>query len=171
MPRLPQTLCLLCALVANAAGCKPKIGDDCRISTDCSAAEDRKCDSTQPGGYCTVFDCEPDTCPDDDSVCVEFGAQRSPISACVGKQSPSPYARAFCMATCDDDSDCRGGYTCADLAKPNNPWGAILIDRDRGKRACLVPISKDALVTDVGEGGAFGDVCRSELPGQGGAGG
>lgn len=164
MPRLSEKLWLLCALLAIAAGCKPKVGDDCRISTDCSAAGDRLCDITAPGGYCTVYNCEPDTCPEDESLCVEFGAQRSPIAACVDKQSPSPYARAFCMATCDDDSDCRAGYTCEDLSSVTNPWAAVLIDRDRGNRACLVPISQDALISDPGAGGAFGDVCHSELP-------
>jgi len=164
MPRLPQTFWLLCALVAVAAGCKPKIGDDCRISTDCSAAADRLCDITAPGGYCTVYNCEPGTCPEDESLCVEFGAQRSPVNKCVDIQSPSPYARAFCLATCDDDSDCRSGYSCENLSKASNPWGAVLIDLDRGNRACVVPISLDSLTSEDGHGGAFGDVCRSDLP-------
>jgi hypothetical protein len=164
MPRLSEKLWLLCVLVAVAAGCKPKIGDDCRISTDCSAAADRLCDITAPGGYCTVYNCEPDSCPEDESLCVEFGAQRSPVSKCEDKQSPSPYGRAFCMATCDDDSDCRTGYTCADLSDPTNPWGAVLIDLGRGKRACVVPMSEDSVVTEEGKGDAFGDVCSSELP-------
>ncbi len=175
MPRLSEKLWLLCLVVAVAAGCKPKVGDDCRISTDCSAAGDRLCDITAPGGYCTVYNCEPDSCPEDESLCVEFGAQRSPVSKCEDKQSPSPYGRAFCMATCDDDSDCRTGYTCADLSDRTNPWGAVLIDLGRGKRACVVPMSEDSVVTEEGKGDAFGDVCSSELPpepstGGGGAG-
>jgi hypothetical protein len=161
MPRLPQTLWLLCALAAVAAGCKPKVGDDCRISTDCSASGDRRCDITAPGGYCTVENCEPGTCPEDESLCVQFGAQRSPVDECVDLQSPSPYARAYCMATCDGDSDCRSGYSCEDLSG-KNPWAAVLIDGNRGNRACVVPISDDSLI--LNEGGAFGDVCRSELP-------
>src|SRR5258705_13828561 len=52
-----------------AVGCSPKIGDKCSVSTDCSVQGDRLCDPTQPGGYCTVFNCEPDRCPDE-SVCV-----------------------------------------------------------------------------------------------------
>ena len=164
MPRLSEKLWLLCVLVAVAAGCKPKIGDDCRISTDCSAAGDRLCDITAPGGYCTVYNCEPDSCPEDESLCVEFGAQRSPISKCEDKQSPSPYRRAFCMATCDDDSDCRASYSCEDLSDPKNPWGAVLIDRGRGKRACVVPMSESSVVTEEGKDGSFGDVCTSELP-------
>jgi hypothetical protein len=164
MPRLPQTFWLLCALAAIAAGCKPKIGDDCRISRDCSAAADRLCDTTSPGGYCTIYNCEPGTCPDDESLCVEFGAQRSTVSKCVDLQSPSPYARAFCMATCEDDGDCRSGYSCEDLSDASNPWGAVLIDGNRGNRACVVPISRDSLVSEEGRGEAFGDVCRFELP-------
>jgi hypothetical protein len=151
MPGLSEKLLLWFALTAVAAGCKPKIGDDCKISTDCSAAGDRLCDITAPGGYCTVFNCEPGGCPEDESLCVEFGAKRSPL--CAVEPSPSPYARTFCMATCDDDSDCRSGYTCQDLSKQNS-WGAVLIDTDRGNKACLVPFSggeldSEAMQTDV----------------------
>lgn len=164
MPRLSEKLWLLCVVVAVAAGCKPKIGDDCRISTDCSRAGDRLCDITAPGGYCTIYNCEPNSCPEGESLCVEFGAQRSPVSKCEDKQSPSPYGRAFCMATCDEDSDCRPGYSCEDLSVTTNSWGALLIDLDRGHRACLVPISEGSVVTEEGKGDAFGDVCRFELP-------
>jgi len=116
MPGLSEKWWLLLAALALAAGCKPKIGDDCKISTDCSAAGDRLCDITAPGGYCTVYNCEPTTCPVDESLCVEFGADRSPVKQCEDRQSPSPYGRAFCMATCSHDSDCRSGYECVDLS-------------------------------------------------------
>jgi hypothetical protein len=161
MPRLPEKLLPLALLMALAAGCKPKIGDDCKLSTDCSAAGDRLCDITAPGGYCTVYNCEPGACPEDESLCVEFGAQRSPIEACRDLQSPSPYARTFCMATCESDADCREGYDCADLSR-DNPWDALLIDVDRGSKACMVPVS----ATPVADSGAdgFGDACRAELP-------
>jgi hypothetical protein len=177
MPRLSEKLLLLVMLAAVAAGCKPKVGDDCKLSTDCSAAGDRLCDITAPGGYCTIYNCEPGTCPQDESLCVEFGAQRSPNVACQDLQSPSPYGRAFCMATCEKDSDCRVDYTCADLSAEDNAWGALLIDHDRGHRACVVPVSA-AKVPGVDDQ-AMGNVCRSTLPdttaadvpGQGGAGG
>lgn len=149
MPRLAEKLLLLVALAAVAAGCKPKIGDDCRISTDCSAAGDRLCDITAPGGYCTIFSCEPGTCPEDESLCVEFGARRS--VRCAPEYTRSPYARTFCMAHCDSNSDCRSGYVCADLGDANNPWGARPIDTDRGNKVCLVPAS-DVQIMPVAEG-------------------
>src|SRR6478609_1128998 len=164
MPRLSEKLMLLCALAALAGACKPNIGDDCKISTDCSAAGDRLCDITAPSGYCTICNCEPGTCPDGEALCVEFGAQRGPAAAtaCQNKQSPSPYGRAFCMATCDDNSDCRSGYTCADLSPPGNVWGAVLIDTDRGHKACVVPYTPAEGAG--GEPSGFGDVCKSQLP-------
>ena len=165
MPAFLQKLLLL-AVLATAVGCKPEIGDECQISTDCSAAGDRLCDITAPGGYCTVFNCEPGACPEDESLCVQFGGQRSPIANCEDWQSPSPYQRTFCMATCESDSDCRGGYECEDLSDPQNGWGALLIDRDRGNRACMVPLQAKTVVEGAeGAGGAFGDVCDAELPG------
>ena len=159
MPRLSEKLWLLCVLVAVAAGCKPKVGDDCRISTDCSAAGDRLCDITAPGGYCTVYNCEPDSCPEDESLCVEFGAQRSPVSKCEDKQSPSPYGRACCMATCDDNSDCRTGYTCvsgACVSSCNPPCNIGDVCTDHGE--CVVrpapppPPPVDRAPATIGDG-------------------
>jgi hypothetical protein len=166
MPRLPEKLLLLALLAALAAGCKPEIGDDCQLSTDCSAAGDRLCDITAPGGYCTVYNCEPGACPEDESLCVEFGAERSPNSACSDPQSPSPFARTFCMAVCESDDDCRDDYVCATLKGPNE-WNAILIDTDRGDKACLVPISKAAPPID--DDPTRGGVCHAEAPGSSGA--
>ena len=165
MLRLPEKLLLLALLAALAAGCKPEIGDDCQISTDCSAAGDRLCDITAPGGYCTVYNCEPDACPDDESLCVQFGAERSPNPVCSDPQSASPYARTFCMAVCESDDDCREGYVCAPLGGAN-PWNAILIDTDRGDKACLVPVSSKG---DVDYDPTRGEVCHAEAPGSSGA--
>lgn len=160
---------LLVAAFALALGCKSQIGDECQISTDCSSAGDRLCDITAPGGYCTVYNCEPGTCPEEESVCVQFGSQRSTIAACEDYQSPSPYARAFCMASCESADDCRAGYECANV-RASNAWGALLIDTDRGSRACLasqstVPIPQDR----------SGNACQAEVPsgaaGSAGAGG
>jgi len=170
MPRLAEKLLLLVAIAAAHAGCKPKIGDDCKISTDCSAAGDRLCDITAPGGYCTVFSCEPGTCPEGESLCVEFGEKRSPL--CHDRSTPSPHARTFCMATCDKTSDCRTGYECVDIQNDGDPWGATLIDTDRGNKGCLVPVSSPPSVSTwdgEGQGGEPG-VCTAEYGSTGGGG-
>ena len=49
--------------------CAPKFGDSCERSLDCSANGERMCDLAQPGGYCTVQNCEPGDCGRDDYVC------------------------------------------------------------------------------------------------------
>src|ERR1700760_4201839 len=83
--RMPALQALACLAALFAFGCTPHIGDSCTISTNCSAQGDRLCDITQPGGYCTEFNCEPDSCPDD-AICVNFGAALSPISQCTASQ-------------------------------------------------------------------------------------
>src|SRR5687768_17386078 len=69
------------ALLAAATGCAPEIGDDCTTSIDCSQLGDRLCDTSQPDGYCTIFNCEPDQCPEE-AVCIAFGFDIDP--ACSG---------------------------------------------------------------------------------------
>ncbi len=103
-------------LAAAAAlwGCRPQIGDSCTTSLDCSSQGDRLCDNSQPDGYCTIFGCEPDDCPEG-SVCVGFGLELDP--ACAGQvESTDPrwprFERTFCMLGCEQDSDCREGYVC-----------------------------------------------------------
>src|SRR3954471_21040736 len=150
---------LVVASGALALGCTPKIGDSCTVSTNCSAAGDRLCDVTQPGGYCTVFNCEPGTCPED-SVCINFGSTLSSVSPaqCTPAQGPSPYQRSFCMASCGSDSDCRGGYTCLDLKGVTpNPLGAVLAESSGDGRVCAVtPHQTPALAGVGGAGGAGG---------------
>src|SRR3954468_14654466 len=60
------------ALVALSA-CTPSIGDKCVLSTDCSSRGDRQCDTSQPDGYCTIFNCNGDGCPDK-AACVLFNS-------------------------------------------------------------------------------------------------
>jgi hypothetical protein len=119
---------------AFTLGCTPKIGDDCTVSTNCSSTGDRLCDVTQPGGYCTKFNCEPGGCPDD-SVCVNFGSALSAVPGCTPSQDNSPYKRSFCMASCGSDSDCRGGYRCLGPTEFN----AVLAEHQGGSRVCAVP--------------------------------
>lgn len=85
---------------AFALGCKTVIGDSCSVNTDCSINGDRQCDTTQHSGYCTVANCDPNSCPDD-ALCVAFDAQSTRLE------------RRYCMSGCEQDSDCRGDtYRC-----------------------------------------------------------
>src|SRR6187399_622417 len=121
------------------AGCAPNIGDGCANSNDCSANGDRLCDTTQRGGYCTIFNCDPTSCPDDESVCIQFGGVLSTVGSCPDPQRPSPQSRTFCMARCKNNADCRGGYRCTDLGKPN-PWGASIVDSSPPTtKVCIEP--------------------------------
>ncbi len=88
-------------LVAAAGACAPKVGDACLASAECAPGQ--TCDTSSPRGYCTVFDCEPDGCPDD-SVCVDFGEVRA------------------CMERCSRNSDCRqrDGHVCRDDLGPSD---------------------------------------------------
>jgi len=93
------TILLLTALASLVgAGCNNHIGDSCGSSADCSVTGERQCDLAQPGGYCTAFSCDPDTCPE--GACVEW------------RFIPSRTAETWCMKTCDNTGDCRLEYTC-----------------------------------------------------------
>ena len=85
---------LALGLLAPAVGCKKTIGDGCTLSTDCSIQGDRACDTSQPEGYCTVINCDPNSCPDE-ALCVAFNAQAPRLT------------RRYCMAGCEVDDDCR----------------------------------------------------------------
>jgi hypothetical protein len=162
----------LCALLLTA--CPPRIGDDCQTSADCSAQENRLCDITQPGGYCTVFNCEPDGCSDE-GVCVAFSARASVVPGCEDPNRLSRFARSFCLANCESDEDCRTDYVCADMKDPNNPWGAVVVDDGSGK-VCAVPMSGSPVPSDRSNQVCTGtDAGQTDpdagAPGTGGAGG
>ena len=73
-------------------GCENAVGDPCIADSQCGLS--KTCDLQSFEGYCTIPDCEEETCPNG-SLCVEFkNAQR------------------FCMATCTQNDECRDGYTC-----------------------------------------------------------
>jgi len=95
----PLWLSLAATLALFATGCPRRIGDGCTQNIDCSLNADRRCDLAQPGGYCTIPECDPDRCPDQ-AMCVEFDSNVTRL------------ARRFCMHTCNTDGDCRGGYVC-----------------------------------------------------------
>lgn len=133
----PARVLILTLLSALSVACGHKIGDECETSVDCSQGGERLCDITQPGGYCTVFNCEPDTCPEE-AACIAFGASLATAPACRDPNQLSRLERAFCMLTCSSDSDCRSGYTCADLSSDDNAWrNALPIDRGRSSKVCV----------------------------------
>ncbi len=141
MSRPRSTPVAVLALVLGMAGlaCAPKIGDNCSSSTDCSQNGDRLCDTTQPGGYCTVFNCEPDTCPTE-AQCVAFDDQLAP--SCPDPQAWARFERTFCMRRCSSNGDCRSGYICYDMATQPNPWGATVVDLNpQGSKICISPSS------------------------------
>lgn len=141
----------LLLLLPALGGCAPKIGDACSVSTDCSATGGRLCDTTQPGGYCTLFNCEPGTCPSE-AICVAF--KTNPSRACANPQSSSRLQRTFCMAKCSSNSDCRSGYACIDMNAHDNPFGATVVEHgaDKGQvdgRVCAVPVSGAPVPADA----------------------
>jgi hypothetical protein len=136
----------LIAFAALLAGCNPEIGDECSVSTDCSRTGDRLCDTTMPGGYCTIFNCEPGTCPSE-AVCVAF--ETAIAKECKDPQSGTRLTRTFCMRNCESDSDCRSDYACVDLAAKDDPWGAEIIESgDRNGAVCIPPYSAAPLPDD-----------------------
>lgn len=140
-PGLP--LLLLVALAAVVSGCQPHIGDSCSLPSECSVTGDRLCEPNFPGGYCTIFNCEPGSCPSE-AVCVAYGVAPSTKPECAAA-STRRFARTFCMRGCSSTSDCRSGYECVDLGAKDpklNPWGAVVMERGAfNPKVCTLPLS------------------------------
>ena len=154
---LPYLRAGVLALVAlSAVGCTPEIGDKCILSTDCSLRGERLCDTSQPGGYCTILNCRGNLCPDN-AACVLF---HPTVQGCAyNDRTPSRTGRTFCVKTCASNSDCREGYVCDDPRR--DPWGAIILDDNQAERVCIVPESSAT-------GGQGADqtapVCKASAP-------
>lgn len=118
-------------------GCQPEIGDSCSTASDCSVQDQRTCDTTYPGGYCTVFGCGADTCPEE-ATCIGFQSVTSVAPECASLSARPRLQRTACMRSCERNSDCRGGYVCVDLIQ-SNPWGALVVDRSSDGRVCVLP--------------------------------
>jgi hypothetical protein len=134
MRRLGQ---LAFASLLAAAGCTAEIGDSCGYDVDCSQNMNRNCDRNQPGGYCLILGCDPDTCPSE-AVCVEFTTP-CPVGtdpeACA--QIEENRDRTYCLRHCKSDKGCRSGYQClapaeSAVAQPSLPLleDATIIDLD-----------------------------------------
>ena len=116
------------ALVAALAmGCQPKIGDSCKQHTDCSTAGTRICEPNFPGGYCTIFNCEPDNCPDE-AVCVAYQSVTSTKPACADTLDQR-LERTFCLRGCSTRTAIVAAGTPAwtSVTQPN-AWGAVIVE-------------------------------------------
>jgi hypothetical protein len=112
-------------------GCSPHIGDKCVLNTDCSITGNLQCDTSMPGGYCTMFNCGPNSCPNG-NACYLFHAD---VQGCpYNDRQTSRTAHSFCLEDCSTNSDCRYGYSCADLRQ--YPWYAILLDDNQDQMVC-----------------------------------
>jgi hypothetical protein len=141
----PSTVGCLLGVIA----CAPKIGDDCSLSTDCSKNADRLCDTTMPGGYCTIYNCSAGSCPDE-AICIAFKSSESTAPACYDPQDSSRLRRTFCMRKCDSRGDCRSQYDCIDMGAANNHWGAQVIENGSvDGHVCAVPFSGMPVGDDV----------------------
>ena len=188
----PSTLVRTLALTTFvfAMGCSPEIGDECTTALDCSPLGDRLCDISQPGGYCTEFNCEPDRCSEE-AVCVAFNADLDPTCYGLDDSRYGRFGRSFCMRICEDQSDCRGGYECV---KPAERVGSVLdkvteTSNPQDTKICLaigqtpqlpgqdaspmscMPNDSSELPTPYGAGGAGGTGGAGGSGGAGGAGG
>jgi hypothetical protein len=118
------------------SGCTPHIGDKCVLNTDCSLQGTLACDNSQPNGYCTSFNCAPDSCQNN-GVCVMIYAE---VPGCPynGYQAPPRTERTMCLAVCQRNSDCRqsDGYICANPANP--PLNGLIIDDNQNQSVCVV---------------------------------
>jgi hypothetical protein len=136
---------LLGLLAWGAAACSPDIGDHCALNTDCSINGTRQCDTALPGGYCTMFNCGPNSCPNG-SGCYLFYAE---VQGCpYDDRQPSRTAHSFCIKDCAQNSDCRTGYECADLRLP--PWNALLLDDNQDQPGCIpIPDTAENVAGDL----------------------
>jgi hypothetical protein len=158
-PRSRSALAVGALLCSALAACQPKIGDDCKVSSECGAGTvTRVCDTTLPGGYCTIYNCEPGSCPSE-AICVAFHRTPSAAPPCAQSQASTRLARSFCLRRCQNDSDCRGGYTCLDLHLAQNPQNAAVLESaGTDGHACVPPYSGPPLSPDTNPG-----VCEGNL--------
>jgi hypothetical protein len=122
--RVPSLAWPLLFAALSLGACKRDIGDACKNSLDCSQESERLCDISQPGGYCTIEGCDERTCPEK-AVCVRYfphdeNAMKQDCATCTaaevclpdGHCAPRTSERRYCVHSCNDNSDCRGGYSC-----------------------------------------------------------
>jgi hypothetical protein len=142
----------LLGLVAALGGsaCTPSIGSPCMASSDCASQGNRFCDTSQPDGYCTVFGCADNSCPDH-AVCVTFHAA---LPSCEYNDylAPARTSRTLCLQHCATDADCRTseGYLC--LNPRVAPVYGEILDDNQDQMVCTVAATP--ATAEPGDGGA-----------------
>ena len=149
----------LLAFATLAIGCGKEIGDSCSFDTDCNTNGTRTCvDATAGfGGYCSILGCDYSTCPDE-AACIRFFTGGFTNKTCSddtmcsddelctieGHCVPRSSEVRYCMKTCGDNGDCRGGYECRDFALAEQHGGeAVLapgkpVNKDTSPKFCAV---------------------------------
>ena len=132
------------------------------MTQDCNRTEvERICltEATQrfPGGYCTSFNCVPDSCADE-AICVAYRAALGNSPECSEATNSSRLQQTYCMRACESGSDCRDGYACVELTD-DNPWGARALTSD-GRRKICMPAYREPDAPPERQSG----VCISRLP-------
>ncbi len=126
---VPVALMLFVVAIAGA-GCKREIGDECTTAVDCNPNGTRSCDSSQPGGYCTIQGCDETSCPEE-AFCIRYfpakyltkpcdptpptgpvGCAANEICLDAGLCAPMTAELRYCVKWCESNDDCRGGYEC-----------------------------------------------------------
>lgn len=153
MRRSPWAILVVALPFEVLLACTPNIGDKCSMSTDCSQLGDRLCDTSQPNGYCTVFNCEPDECPN--AICVAFDPSLDPVCGSDNGGRWPRFQRSYCMSPCSQNSDCRGAYECIDLDPNYRPPGYA----DASINPNIVWRSAQVVDLGAGDGGLGYSVC------------
>jgi hypothetical protein len=121
---------LLAATLIFSVACGPQLGDSCKTATDCSIQGNRICDKSQPGGYCTIANCDKGGCGDGEGVCVRFRPDEPRLSV------------SYCMKECSDSSDCRDAFGCRTAAQLNAKSAesrvAEVVDTNAGAKFCVL---------------------------------
>ena len=93
---------LTAILLASAlvAGCGHSIGDSCSVNIDCDPLGQRFCDTSAPGGYCTIDGCDVGTCPSE-AVCIRFFTPVANEPCIAGLMYPENGCRADERCVCD----------------------------------------------------------------------
>jgi hypothetical protein len=163
------------ALLLSTAACGNKIGDSCTISTDCATEGGRICDSSSPGGYCTVANCDIGTCPSE-STCVQFYSVINVDKQCTkaedctidevctvgGFCAARDSELRFCMLKCSDQGDCRDKYECRDAARMGAHGGQPVTEEGQSSTTDLQPFCAPALPCTSDMQCDLGDHCSSE---------